>query len=92
MNETVTCKSCKHCKFNWKDIFSWGSEYAYVCKKTQTDEWSITDPVTGRVKVLKNYMCSCSSERSKYSGKCGEDGKLWEPKYKKDLFTYIKRI
>jgi len=90
MSEQVACKECKFCKFDWCSPFSWGSEYAYKCTKELTDELKEWSPVTGTIKVTEKHFPGCTMQRREF-GPCGIDGKLWEPKYEKDLFKYIKR-
>jgi len=91
MSEKVTCKSCKHSKFDWTNPFGWGTSYAYKCKKSIKPKDTEWDPVTGKETVIKEHLESCPSMRSRHGGDCGVDGKLWEPKHKNGLFTYIKR-
>ena len=56
MNERVTCKSCKHSKFNWSNPFSWGSPYSYRCKKSVKPEDIDWDPVTGKETIVKEHL------------------------------------
>jgi len=91
MSDKVSCKSCKYVKFNWKNPFSWGTPFAYKCTRHLVDEIREWNPVTGTVDITEVHYENCSTNRRDY-GPCGPEGKNWEPKNKKDLFKYIKRI
>jgi hypothetical protein len=95
MNETVLCKDCSHSFRKFKDWFILGSnEYAYTCRKSFKPEHFEPSPVVGAKKIEAKYE-SCAVARvgrPDRDDRCGETGKWWTPKDKKDLFTYIKRI
>lgn len=93
MDERASCKTCKHCKKDWFGTvpFMWFSPYFYKCTQSLKEEDVEWDPVTGKDIVTKKHYESCPSMRSKYNGGCGPHGIMWEPKYEKDLFKYIKR-
>jgi hypothetical protein len=61
------------------------------CKKALVPEEVEDDPVSGPRKVPAHYK-SCRSARSEFGDLCGKEGKWWQPKNKKDLFIYLKRI
>lgn len=87
MTDNVTCKTCKHNRASWMErtfntnTWSWSCNLAY-----EPPEY---DPVTGQTR--KGRYDSCSVVRVK-EAVCGKNGKAWEPYYKRDLFTYLKRI
>jgi len=92
MNELVSCKSCMHARYEWKNFpFNIGSPYSWQCDKVKTKEEIELDPVNGKEILKKAERKLCMSARDKF-GDCGPDGKFWEPKNKKDMFKYIKRI
>ena len=95
MNEhsKLLCKRCKHSFVPLEQrvlsIFSLFqmSRFSYRCKKAFKEDESEFNPVTGPVKVDRHYE-TCASARM-LSGVCGKEGKLWEPKHKKDLFLVL---
>jgi hypothetical protein len=91
MSEVVLCKDCKHSFRKWTDFLGF---YAPLrCRKSFTAESIEIDPVDGPTKKKAHYK-TCSSERmfSNMHEECGKEGKLWEPKDKKNFFVYLKRI
>jgi hypothetical protein len=92
MSDTVPCKTCRHIERDWTHFpFSFGSPYAFKCGILFTKEETNFDPITGKTSIQKPKALSCISARSKY-GDCGVEGKLWEPKHKREFFVYLKRI
>lgn len=93
MSEIVLCKDCVHKFVKWYDYaFSLINPSAFtLCKKGWTEPAEKIDPVSG--KENKGYYVSAAIERARLSKeRCGPTGKYWEPKNKKHLFTYLKRI
>jgi len=92
MEDTVTCKQCRHIRRDWSFFpFSIGSPYAWKCSRVVTKEESEFDPISGKTKVIPARPQTCVSARSKY-GECGIEGVLWEPRRQKDFFIYLKRV
>lgn len=93
-NEAVLCKDCVHSFYPWYD-FLYSDDLKYKCKKTYKPDSIEPSPVGGTRKVTGGYdMCKYTRMRTGRDGdeSCGPDGKWWEPKHKKDLFVYLKRI
>jgi hypothetical protein len=91
--EKVLCKDCKH-SFIPIQSFIWHGtgSYAYKCKISFKETHEEFDPVIGPKKIKGAYE-SCSIARiGSRDERCGESGKFWEPKYKKDLFKFIKHV
>lgn len=92
MNEQVVlCRDCKHSFRSWFEILTL---YAPLrCRKRFIQEHVEIDPVYGAKKQRAHYR-SCSSERMFLgpSEVCGKEGKLWEPRDKKDFLVYLKRV
>ena len=90
-DKIVLCKDCKHSFRKWTDFLGF---YAPLrCRKFYFPERIEIDPVIGPEKKKAHYK-TCSSERM-FSGlnePCGKEGKLWEPKDKKNFFVYLKRV
>ena len=95
MNEPVLCKDCKHSFRKFADWMTHGSSsYAYSCRKSFKAEHIEPDLVLGSKKVPAKYE-SCGVARigrPDRNDRCGEAGKFWEPKNKRDLFKYIKHV
>lgn len=92
MEDIVSCKSCKHVRYDWKNFpFNIGSIYAWNCNRVTSKEEVEFDPVNGKELVKPSARKICMSARSEY-GECKPEGKFWEPKHKKDLFKYLKRV
>lgn len=90
-DQIVLCKDCRHSFRKWTDFLGF---YAPLrCRKSYTPESVEIDPVDGPTKKRAHYR-TCSSERmfSSMEEACGKQGKLWEPKNKKNFFIYLKRI
>jgi hypothetical protein len=90
-DEIVLCKDCKHSFRRWQDFFGF---YAPLrCRKSYVPD-SIEVDLVGGPSPVKAYYKTCSSERmfSSRDEICGKQGKLWEPKDKKNFFVYLKRI
>ena len=90
MTEQVRCLDCKHRKVTLADFFTTSKRYRGVCLKTWVPEKREFDPVTGE-KITKAHYNNPTFARG-YDTLCGKEGKLWEPKDKKDLFKFIKHV
>lgn len=85
------CKDCKHSIVStFEKILSLGrpASYSYKCSLAFIPERNDINLVTGPKKTAAQHEY-CSVAR-KY-GKCGEVGRLWQPKNKRDLFKYLKK-
>ena len=93
--EQVLCKDCKHSFRTFSNWMAHGSaSFAYSCRKAYKPEHDEPDPVLGSVKVKAKYD-SCGVARigrPDRDDRCGEVGKFWEPKDRKNLFKYIKHL
>ena len=93
--EQVLCKDCKHSFRPLSNIlFHGNSSYAYKCKISFKETHEKFDPVIGP-KIIRGDYESCGVARigsRVYPERCGEEGKYWEPKNKRDLFKYIKHV
>lgn len=88
--EVVLCKDCRHSFRLIKEIL-----FGYAplrCRKVFHPAGIKMDPVTGPKKT-KAFYEDCSVQRS-WAGDnpCGKEGKLWEPKEKKNFFVYLRRV
>jgi hypothetical protein len=88
--DVVTCISCRHVYVSLADRLTGRQQYARCTrtKKTKTD----IDVVTGKT-LTSTEMHYCGTERGLYSGRdeCGVEGRFWEPKHTRDVFTLLKR-
>ena len=92
MDDTISCKSCRHIRFDWRQFpMTMFSPYAYRCDRIRTPTTIAIDPVFGKKVEEKSERKLCVSARSKY-GECGAEAAMWEPKSKKNFFVYLKRI
>jgi hypothetical protein len=86
----LLCKNCKHSFRSLSSFPIWGSGTEWRCRRAFVEDIVEHDPVTGPKTVAAHYQ-RCSAARGGWrSAVCGEQGKLWEPKNKKDLFLWIK--
>lgn len=86
----LLCKDCKHSFRPLSNFPIWGSGTEWRCRRAFVENTVEHDPVTGPKTVAAHYQ-RCSAARGGWrSAVCGEQGKLWEPKNKKDLFLWIK--
>lgn len=89
------CKDCKHSFMKVSDkIFTLGgsvgvSKYYYKCRKAYVEQSINYDPVLGAEKIKPEYQACIWARRT--DAKCGPDGKLWQPKHKKDLFKMLTK-
>lgn len=90
MTEQVKCVDCKHRKVTLADFFSTSVKFRGTCLKTFVPEKRVFDPVVGDEVTPAHYESPSFARLS--SRACGPDGKLWEPKNKKDLFKFIKHV
>ena len=95
MSEHVICKDCKHSFIQLKDWLIHGTaSFNYKCRRSYKPEHTEHNPVIGEIKVDAKYE-TCSVARIGHpdrEDRCGELGKFWEPKNKKDLFKFIKHV
>jgi hypothetical protein len=89
MSDIVLCKDCKHSQANWFNRMI-DNQHAFKC--VHPDSWQIPreNRVTG--KNPPGYFQSCSAMRVGLSDTCGQEGKLWAPRHKRDLFKYINHV
>lgn len=87
MSERVTCRTCKHNRASWFQRTFNTSSWDWTCSLDFHEPQY--DPVTGKTK--KGYYEGCGVVRVKEKI-CGKDAKAWEPYYKQDLLTYLKRV
>lgn len=99
MSEKVECRDCKHAFRTFGDFFFHGNgRYAWRCRKSYKPDSTEYDPVVGVTKVKGGYdSCSVARIGNNQFNKlpdtrCGEEGRFWEPKDKKDLFKFIKHV
>lgn len=94
--EKFFCKDCKH-RFvkpsEWIFYITGMNPVFWSCRKSYQPSVEEIDPVTGP-KMSKPKYWSCSSARIGRSreGNCGEDAFYWEPRDKRDLFKFIKKV
>jgi hypothetical protein len=87
MTDQVTCRTCKHNRANWLDRTFNVNAWAWECNLDYKEpEYN---PVNG--KTTKGRFESCGVVRVKEKI-CGKAAKAWEPYYKRDILTYLKRI
>jgi hypothetical protein len=75
-------------------MFHGTASFAYSCRKSFKPEHTMLDLVLGEKKIPANYE-SCAIARISNPNldyRCGEDGKFWQPKNKKDLFKFIRHV
>ena len=95
VDEILTCKDCVHSRMSLVNrIFTLNGlvgndSVFYKCAKFPVAEIISADPVIG-VKKEPAKLPYCSQTRKEY-GECGESGKFWQPKHKKDLFKMLTR-
>ena len=90
MQDQVYCVDCKHRTVSFTDWLFLAKRYRGKCKLTYVEAHDVDDPVVGKSRVSGEYQ-SCSLARLQ-ARPCGPQGKLWEPKNKKHLFLYLKRV
>lgn len=87
MKEQVTCQDCVHNRASWLNRQFKMNTWTWTCTKAYNEpEYN---PVDGTTR--KGYYDSCGVARVKKSV-CGPDATAWEPRSKKNLFVYLKRI
>jgi hypothetical protein len=95
MTDKVLCKDCKHSFRKFSDWLWHGeSSFAYSCRKSFRPTHDEPDLVLGSKKVPAKYE-SCGIARISNPNldyRCGEEGKFWQPKNKKDLFKFIRHV
>lgn len=90
--QPVLCKDCKHSFIPWIDRFSlMESRYTMRCRLAFKDQEIDKNFVTGhKPKPAHFERCSMARLSSSKNDSCGEQGKFWSPKHKRDLFKFIK--
>ena len=94
-DDVLACKDCIHSRVSLSNrIFTLNGRVAdsdafYRCSKFPKAEIISSDPVLG-TKREKAQLPFCSLTRREY-GECGENGKYWRPKHKKDLFKMLTK-
>ena len=85
------CKDCKHSFRKFSEFPSWGTGYEYRCRKVFKDHYIEDNPVVGPIKKDAYYE-KCHMARGNWTdAKCGQEGKLWEPKNtQKHLLLWMK--
>jgi hypothetical protein len=87
----LLCKDCKHSFRRWTDIILGNSErYTMRCRLNYKASEEDLDLVMGP-KITEAKYETCGMTRLD-SQPCGVAGKLWQPKNKRDLFRYIKKV
>lgn len=85
----VLCRDCKHRFKTLLDTLMFvGSDRCKLAYNPPTVE---IDPVVGEKKIPGSYDL-CVIQRMYGSKGCGRSGKNWQPRDKKQLFVYLKRI
>jgi hypothetical protein len=93
MEEKVYCIDCKHRKVTLMDLLFSTYQYRGRCELTYEPAHIKDDPVVGQTRVPAQYKsCNVARLGKSDSMNCGTDGKFWEPKSKKHLFLYLKRV
>ena len=88
MNDRVTCKNCKNNVSNWF-VRHFSNSVWWRCGLEDNYEPVKYNPVDGSHKG--GYYNSCGLARG-VERICGEQGRNWTPRNKRDFFTYLKRI
>jgi hypothetical protein len=88
------CKECKHCFASDRLMyFINGGAHWLNCRKSFQGSHVKDDPVLGQVKVKPKYeFCSVFRMGKSEEGRCGTDAYYWEPKHKKNLFKFMKKV
>ena len=87
MTAAVTCKTCRHNRATWMSRTFNANTWFWECSLDyRAPEY---DPVTGGTTKGRYESCNVVRVKEKI---CGKDGKAWEPYYKRDLLTYLRRI
>jgi hypothetical protein len=90
MSDTLLCTDCKHSFRAWYDVvFLSPKRHSLRCRQSYKPDETEIDLVTGPKRTAAHYE-TCGMARLN-SGTCGKNGKLWQPKNKKDLFKLIKK-
>ena len=90
--QPVLCKDCKHSFTPWVDKFSLADpRYTMRCRLAYKEEEIDKNFVTGHEPKPAHYeRCSMARLSLSRDNSCGEQGRFWQPKHKKDLFRLIK--
>lgn len=94
MEQPVLCKDCKHSFIHWTDMFSlYDKQYTMRCRLAYKQGVIDKNFVTGhKIKPAEYERCSLSRITNHKDTSCGENGKFWQPKHKRGLFTLIKHV
>lgn len=91
MSEPVLCKDCVHSFQIWYDRVTFANpRYTLRCRKAYKEQEVEKNLVTEPKPVAAHYE-TCSVTRLN-SSVCKEEGLLWQPKDRRHLFKYIKRV
>lgn len=92
MEQPVLCKDCKHSFVPWTDMFSlMDTRYTMRCRLAYKEQEIDKDFVTGHKPKPAHYeRCGMARLTNSKETSCGEQGKFWQPKNKRDLFKLIK--
>lgn len=83
----ITCQNCTHNRASWLERTFKVSTWSWTCDLSYTPpEYNVVDGTT-----RAGRYDSCSVVRVK-KAVCGPDATAWQPRNKKDFFTYLKRI
>ena len=89
MSEEYLCKDCKHSFMTIHDLLFGTRQYSMKCRLNYKEEEVKIDFVVGPEQVPGKYQ-SCQITRF-HSGPCGQEGRMWAPKKKTDLFKLIRK-
>lgn len=96
MSEPLLCKDCKHFSIPWRlRIASWLGRrelqiYDYNCKRKRFIIH--TDLILGAREQKFDLPLTCRESREgRGDTYCGESGKFWTPRRKRDLFKLLTR-
>jgi hypothetical protein len=74
-------------------LFDRNNKHRYTCKKSFKPKHEEINLVTGPEKVEGSYdSCSVFRIGKSEEGNCGKEAYYWEPKNKRDLFKYMKKV
>ena len=92
MDTTVKCIDCRHAFRKLSSLPIWGSGVEWMCRRAFVGSALEYNPVKGYETIPAHYQ-RCSLARGSFQDSaCGKEGRNWEPKQKKNFFTYLKRI
>lgn len=87
-SEVLACKDCIHANRDViSKVFFYYGKAAFECKLAARER-KYTNFVNGKTKIKKKKQL-CENERE--NGKCGPNGKNWQPKKKEHIFKLLRR-